>query len=73
MKSYGKVIEYDGYTGANLGVDGNKYLMLSTEILDNDIGKDDYVSFDAEVYKDVEFTKHIARFIKRVNKEDMKN
>lgn len=73
MKSYGKVFEYDGCVGTIIGVDGNSYMFLDTDLIDKDIKKDDYVSFDKDVYKDVELTRYIARFVKRINKEDIKN
>ena len=73
MKSYGKVFEYDGYVGTIIGVDGNNYMVLDTDLVDKDIKKDDYVSFDVEVYKDIELTRYIARFVKRINKEDIKD
>lgn len=73
MKSYGKVVEYDGYVGTIIGGDGNSYMVLDTDLVDKDIRVDDYVSFDAEVYKDIELTRYIARFVKRINIEDMKN
>lgn len=73
MKSYGKVFEYDGCVGTIIGVDGNSYMFLDTDLVDKDIKKDDYVSFDVEVYKDIELTRYIARFVKRINKEDIKD
>jgi len=73
MRSYGKVVEYDGYVGTIIGVDGNSYMVLDNDLVDKDIKKDDYVSFDVEVYKDIELTRYMARFAKRINKEDMKN
>ena len=73
MKSYGKVMEYDGYVGTIIGLDGNSYMVLDTDLVDKDIKKDDYVSFDKDLYKDIELTRYIARFVKRVNKEDIKN
>lgn len=73
MKTYGKVIEYDGYTGTIKGVDGNDYLLLDTEVMTKDLAKDDYVSFDGEVYRDIEFTKYVARFIKKIEKDEYKD
>ena len=73
MKSYGKVTEYDGYTGTIVGIDGKNYLLLDVELVDKDIKIDDYVSFDADVYEDVEFTRYVARFIKRIKKDDIKS
>ena len=73
MKSYGKVFEYDGYVGTIIGVDGNKCMFVDKDLVDKDIKKDDYVSFDRDMYKDIELTRYIARFVKRINKEDIKN
>ena len=65
MKTFGKVIEYDGYTGTIKGTDGKNYLLLNKE-LEEEIKENDYVSFDIDIYKDVEITKYIARFIKKI-------
>ena len=73
MKCYGKLFEYDGCVGTIVGIDGNNYMVLDTDLVDKDIKKDDYVSFDVEVYKDIELTRYIARFVKRINKEDIKD
>ena len=73
MKSYGKVVEYDGGIGTIVGIDDNNYMFLDTDLIDKDIKKNDYVSFDKDLYKDIELTRYIARFVKRVNKEDIKN
>ena len=73
MKSYGKVVEYDGGIGTIVGIDDNNYMFLDTDLIDKDIKKDDYVSFDKDLYKDIELTRYIARFVKIINKEDIKN
>ena len=73
MKSYGKVVEYDGGIGTIVGIDDNNYMFLDTDLIDKDIKKNDYVSFDKDLYKDIELTRYIARFVKRVNIEDIKN
>lgn len=69
MKCYGKVSEYDGYTGIIRGEDGRDYLLLKSEINDGDILVFDYVSFDAECYQDIEINKFIARFVKKLEKK----
>ena len=73
MKSYGKVVEYDGGIGTIVGIDDNNYMFLDTDLIDKDIKKNDYVSFDKDLYKDIELTRYMARFVKRINKEDIKN
>lgn len=73
MKSYGKVLEYDGYTGVIVGLDGNSYMVLDSDLVDKDIKSDDYVSFDKDVYKDIEITRYIARFVNKIRKEDIKS
>lgn len=73
MKCYGKVVEYDGCVGTVLGIDGNNYMFVDNDLVDKDVKKGDYVSFDKDLYKDVELTRYMARFVKRINKEDIKN
>lgn len=73
MKSYGKVVEYDGGVGTIVGIDDNNYMFLDTDLIDKDIKKNDYVSFDKDLYKDIELTRYMARFVKRINEEIIKN
>ena len=73
MKSYGKIVEYDGYVGDIVGIDGKSYMFVDTDLLDKDINRDDYVSFDAEVYRDIELTRNMARFVKKIKKDDIKD
>lgn len=73
MKCYGKVVEYDGCVGTVLGIDGNNYMFVDNDLVDEDVKKGDYVSFDKDLYKDVELIRYMARFVKRINKEDIKN
>lgn len=73
MKCYGKVINYDGFTGTIMGLDGNKYLLVRDNLLDNNVKEEDFVSFDKDMYRDIEITKYIARFVKRISDKDIKN
>lgn len=73
MKCYGKIVEYDEYVGTVLGIDGNNYMFVDNDLVDKDVKKGDFVSFDKDLYKDVELTRYMARFVKRINEEDIKN
>jgi len=73
MKCYGKVVMYDDCVGSIIGIDGISYMFLDVDLIDSDIKKDDYVSFDKDLYKDVELTRYMARFVKKIKQEDIKN
>lgn len=73
MKNFGKIVEYDGYVGTIVGMDGNRYMFVDVDLIDKEISCNDYVSFDKDLYKDVELTRFVARFVKRINKDDIKN
>lgn len=73
MKCCGKILEYNGNIGNIIGIDGKYYMFVDTDLVDKDINKDDYVSFDAEVYKDIELTRNMARFVKKINRDDIKD
>lgn len=72
MKIYGKVSLYDGFTGTILGMDGHSYLLLKQEIISGEVNVNDYVSFDGEIYQDIELTKYIARFVKKISEAEYK-
>ena len=63
---YGKVLEYNGSSGYIISDNGIKYILLSQNIVDEDIKKDDYVSFREEIYKTVEIEEFIATFVKKI-------
>ena len=63
---YGKVIEYNGSSGYIIGDNGEKYLLLTQNIISNDIKTGDYVSFREERYKTVEIDELIATFVKKI-------
>lgn len=73
MKCYGKVAKWDGYGGIIIGSDGISYMCSYVDFIDKDIKMGDYVFFDKDVYEDVELTRYIARFIKRVKEVNIKD
>ncbi len=66
MINYGKIMDYNGSSGYIIDKDGNKYVLLSQNILYKDAKKDDYVSFKVEIYKTIEIEERIATFVKKV-------
>lgn len=68
---YGKVQEYNGFTGFIKGLDGKNYILTNDNInkLVDDIKEGDNVSFTPEEYKTIEINKNIARNIKVLTKE----
>lgn len=72
MKKYGKIVDYDGYNGNIVSEDGIKYLMLKDNTDSCDIYKvGDIVSFVPEYYETIENNAFIARFIKKIEKEEL--
>lgn len=71
MKNIGIVKEYDGFYGKIVNLDGNEYILLNKEIMDNnDINKLDVVSFVPENYQKDDIKENMARFVKKmVNKK----
>lgn len=63
---YGKVVDYNGSSGYIVSKEGVKYILLSQNILDEDIKIDDYVSFKEERYKTIEIDELIATFVKKI-------
>ena len=66
MKDYGKVTSYNGRTGYIIDDKGQKVLIIYNSVIDKSIKEGDLVTFDLEEYKDVEFTKLVARFVKKI-------
>ena len=64
MKNYGKVLEYNGVYGKVKGVDGNVYILLDKNIIDEEIKESDDVEFDSEVLETTEITLSLARHVK---------
>ncbi len=76
LKTYGIVKDYDGYNGTIKGIDGINYILNYQELANtnrNDIKVGDYVEFEPEQYNTIETNYYIARFIKKLTKEDIKN
>lgn len=76
MRIYGIVKDYDGYNGTIEGINGINYILNYQELVDtnrNDIKVGDYVEFEPEQYNTIETNYYIARFIKKLTKEDIKN
>ena len=73
MKTYGKVIEYDGYNGYIKGIDGNEYLLMESEIVGNELKSDDNVSFEPDVFETPEYKENVARFVRKLEKTDKKS
>jgi hypothetical protein len=68
MKTYGKLLDYENGYGHILSVDGKEYIVLDRDILNLDLNKNDYVEFIAEQYNSVETNIDIARFVKKLDK-----
>lgn len=66
MINYGKITEYNGSSGLIIDKEGNKYILLSQNILYENAKIDDYVSFIVETYKTVEIEEKVATFVKKV-------
>ena len=70
MKDFGKVKEYNGYYGKIINQDGKDFLLLDSQIMDNqNINNSDFVTFIAEKYQNSEVNEDIARFVKKYEKE----
>ena len=66
MKKYGVIIEYDGYCGTIVSVEGIHYLALKKDFLYENINKGDLVKFSSENISNITETKDRARFIKKI-------
>ncbi len=66
MIKYGKIIEYNGCSGEIVSSEGIKYILLSQELLYEEVKIGDIVSFKEEIYKTPEINEKIATFIKKV-------
>ena len=71
MKEVGKVKDYNGYFGTIVSPEGNEYLLIKDEIIDNSkLEEEDLVSYKPEIFEDIEENKNIARFVRKYNKKD---
>ena len=73
MKTYGKVMEYDGYNGIIKAIDGKDYLLMNSEAIDGDLKANDNVSFEPDVFETPEYKENVARFVKRLVKTEKKS
>lgn len=73
MKNIGVVKEYNGFYGKIENLKGDNYILLKKEIMGNDqINKLDVVSFVPENYTKDDIDEKIARFVKKLEKENIK-
>lgn len=73
MKCYGKIVDYDGRYGHIKSVDGKNYIVLDKDMLESNLNVSDYVEFVGENYSTVETNIDIARFVKKLEKDQIKN
>ena len=66
MRTYGKIIEYDGLCGTILTEDGIECLCLKKDFKYNEIKIGDVVSFIMEKVTNPTDTKMVAYFIEKV-------
>ena len=72
MKTFGKIIEFDGYNGYIKGVDGKEYLLMSQEAENpQELIVGDNVYFESELYETPEYKENIARFVKKLSKNEV--
>ena len=69
--NYGKIVEFDGNTGSIIDLNGDNYLLLSHELKDKKLNLNDYVIFTAEEFKPPEINENVARFVKKLKKENL--
>jgi hypothetical protein len=67
MKQIGKVIEFDGFSGALVSKDGIKHIFSNSDLTSKDLKINDLVTFDSELYKTIEIELYIARYVKKTN------
>lgn len=72
MKSYGKIVDYNGMYGHIKSVDGKNYIVLDKDMLESNLNVADYVEFVGESYNTVETHIDIARFVKKLEKDQVK-
>ena len=68
MKTYGKVMEYNGTFGNIKGIDGNDYVLLNKNVIDKNIKASNNVVFEGESLETPEVKINIARFVKILKK-----
>lgn len=73
LKKYGKVMTYNGMSGTIKGIDGKSYLLLDKNLIDKDLNEFDNVQFESENYVTDEVDVELARFVKVLRKEKIRN
>ena len=72
MKTFGKIKEFDGYNGIIQAIDGKEYLLIKDEIADeNVLSEGDCVYFEPDIYKTPEMEEYIARFVRKLEKQEV--
>ena len=72
MRKIGKILAYDNNTGKIVDDKLKTYAFTSNDILGDEVKVNDIVLFSPEVYRSVEVTENVAKFVEKVNekKED---
>lgn len=68
--NYGKIVEFDGNTGNITDINGENHLLLQHELKDKTLKERDYVIFQSEKFETPEIKAKIARFVKKLNKDN---
>ena len=68
MRKIGKVIAYDEKTGKIVDDKLKTYIFTSEDIL-GDVKVNDVVLFSPEVYRTIEVTENVAKFVEKVNEK----
>jgi len=68
MRKIGKVLAYDEKTGKIVDDKLKTYIFTSEDIL-GDVKVNDVVLFSPEVYRTIEVTENVAKFVEKVNEK----
>ena len=68
MRKIGKVLAYDEKTGKIVDDKLKTYIFTSEDIL-GDVKVNDVVLFAPEVYRTIEVTENVAKFVEKVNEK----
>lgn len=69
-KQIGKIVEFDGFSGILIDKSNNKHIFSNDDIVTKDLTKNDIVSFESELFKTIDNKIYIARFVKKIDKND---
>ena len=70
MKTIGKIVEFDGFSGALIDREKTRHIFSNNDLLTKDLQVGDIVIFESELYKTVEVEIYIARFVKKHEKSE---